>query len=337
MKFLILIFFSKRVIKMTTKNTKAFYKCAVCKTMNLCPSTNYTFTRRTYLDGRPIHSSLQQMQLWSQQCRNCGYCASSINELMPYAEESVYTDTFQALRKLDKFPSLANKFICHAFIFENAGAYSEASRKYLEAAWVCDDLREDYLANECRTKSIELLIHSREGNYASSTSPLRDDGGIELVLSDMLRRTGRFSEAHNFALKGLEARGPNSVKDMLRLELDLISAGDTSAARVTSQPSRVVIGQLNSKDQRWGNAVIWWPIFDATLKFAGDIRDNWRRILGVIFFSGFIFFLLPIVFMPSIYLFSLELDLIGWITAAFAFFHLLNFSKKAGQHFGWRD
>lgn len=321
---------------MTTKSKKAFYRCAVCNVTNLCPPTNYTFTRLTYLDGRSLRSSSEQMQLWSQQCHNCGYCAFSLNTLTPFADEIVYTDAFQALRKSDKFSKLANKFICHAAIFENAGEYFEASQKYLEAAWVCDDFSEESLANECRTQSIELLIRSREGTSISNTRPLKDDGSIELTLSDMLRRTGRFSEARNFALKGLEARGSNSIKDMLRLELDLISVRDTSAARVASQPSRVVTGQLNSKDQRWGNLAFWSPIYDETLRFFGDIRDNWRRILGVTFFSVVIAFLSPIVFMPSIYLFSLELDLLGLGAAAFALFHLVNFSKKVGQHFGWR-
>jgi hypothetical protein len=181
-------------------------KCAVCGSINeysLLGSTN-SFGSPD-LDLRPPEMQRSTMSMWIQECPDCGYCCTDISESSPTAGEIISTERYKSLGVDNRYPNLARKFLKFACLIENDDKLASALNR-LRAAWVCDDeVDKADEAKYCRSLSILDL---------SSLLPFEDsERGVTqaATLVDLLRRSGRFEEAVEFAEKFLPYESVNNV------------------------------------------------------------------------------------------------------------------------------
>jgi hypothetical protein len=145
------------------------------------------------------------MDTWIQECPDCGYCCADISENLPNAGEIIATESYKRLGEEGRYPKLARQFLMFAYLIGNEDQLASAMSR-LRAAWVCDD--EEGKADEakyCRSLSILDM---------SSLLPFEDsEGGVTnaAIFVDLLRRSGRFTEAAEFAERILAYECINDV------------------------------------------------------------------------------------------------------------------------------
>lgn len=204
-------------------------RCAVCDALNVHKALLSTNSYAADLDGRPIGMARGTIYLWVHQCHRCGYCASALNELLPEAKQTVYSEPFQQLQASRQYPDLAKRFLSLSLIQENAGHYYQASYSALCAAWAGDDKKQSEAATACRQQAITLLKKSRSLAYQDCpTPPYDDDGTNEVILADMLRRTSAFEEARRIIEEGQLKKPSDRIAQMLDYELRLVEKRDSA-------------------------------------------------------------------------------------------------------------
>ena len=223
---------------MTLASVTMFDRCAVCQTINLHRSLKSDQSNNIDLDGRSIGKNRRTMHLWVHRCWHCGYCNRKLSELLPLAQETVFTSEYQALRESTHHSNLINKFLCQALILEKAGCIYDAGIKYLDAAWVCDDEKQSDLARRYRNQSIERMRQSRKIDYRDSLAQLPNVQFNDVILADTLRRTSRFVEAKKIIQEGFQKASSKDVLNILEQEMSLISTRNTAA-----QPAKASMHQ----------------------------------------------------------------------------------------------
>lgn len=201
--------------------------CAVCGT----PS-EYTLLSSTNafgppdLDTRPAEMMRSTLGYWVQCCPHCGYCAPRVDKT-PSAPQALQSKAYKQQRFNPAYPSLANAFLCHSLVEQAAGKVGEAGWAALHAAWVCDDARFIESARRCRLRAVELLRQAQVLGQAFGESPAAELA----ILSDLLRRSGRFREASRSARLGLQQQGAPLEQRLLAFTIRLCEKQD--AARYT--------------------------------------------------------------------------------------------------------
>jgi len=174
------------------------------------------------LDTRPSGKQRESLQFWIQCCARCGYCAEDISEYVPGAAGIVQSEPYKTLRNSDQYPELAKRFLCAALVHERCGHVPQAAWSTIHAAWVCDDAGNDEGAKALRKRAAELV--------RQFTSPAEDPADKlldDLVLVDLLRRSGQFEDAHKInQLLETKAAGP-VTRQLLAYEEQLIMKEDT--------------------------------------------------------------------------------------------------------------
>ena len=182
------------------------------------------------LDLRPGPPLRGSMARWLQQCPNCGYAAPDIAQAHPGAAQAVGGAHFRALLKEASHPPLARRFLAWALVLEETGALHAAAEATLQSAWVADDLGKPDLARTWRLEAVALW---------RSGPPLDAEQQVRVI--DALRRAEAWDDAAAAARSLLDREPPESVAQVLTLELRLIEAGDSrrhSIASALPPPSR---------------------------------------------------------------------------------------------------
>lgn len=216
-------------------------KCALCGQTNAQASVRDAKKHGSPdLDTRPAADVRFSIDTLVQRCPSCGYCFHDLAKLAPGAAETVNSPAYQEQLKSTRFASLANSFLCWSLIEEQAGNFSGAGWACIQAAWVCDDAAdfnrlygnisksqvgtrdEAAGAKLCRLKAVNLLKRARDEGQVFGGQP----GAEEALMSDLLRRMGRFDSAKKMVQCGFEAGAAGVVETVLEYEKLLAEKGD---------------------------------------------------------------------------------------------------------------
>jgi len=153
-----------------------------------------------------------------------------VSEASDVAAAVVRREDYQAQLKDRDFPYLANLFLCWSIIQEAAGDYAGAGWAAMQAAWACDDGGPEYAqaAMRCRRRAVELFTEAREHGQTFAAEP----GAEEAILTDLLRRSGRFAEAEEMIAQGLAKNPPSTLRCVLLYQRQLCRQRDIAAHTV---------------------------------------------------------------------------------------------------------
>ncbi|HPD55934.1 MAG TPA: hypothetical protein P5294_03720 [Smithellaceae bacterium] len=181
------------------------------------------------LDTRPPEMMRSTMHAWVQQCPECGYCASDVVKAPPEAKKIIEDEKYKSQLKDEKYPKLANLFICMSIIEEQASNCVNAMWALIHAAWVCDDSGHSNEAKTCRNRAVEMLLHAEKHDKKWA----KQQGSITAILVDLLRRSGRLEEAREaIAQRRAEISG-KIIITILDFQSALIKQGDVSCYTVS--------------------------------------------------------------------------------------------------------
>lgn len=129
-------------------------------------------------------------------------------------------------------PALARHFFCNALIAEAAERRGDAARRFVDAAWACDDEGAAEQARICRQRAAEMLASAIEWGDVPTESPV-----VHGVLADLLRRAGRYNEAIGAlaageALLDLEDEEQSGAATVFGFLRELAEASDDEAHSV---------------------------------------------------------------------------------------------------------
>jgi ribosomal protein L37E len=143
------------------------------------------------LDTRPPAHQRYTINTWVQRCPHCGYCASTIRQVLNGAESVVKSDKYQLQFTNNEYPELENSFLCKAILEKETADVSSAAWSTIHAAWVCDDSGAYESAKKCRMRAVELIKKTESSGGSISEQP-----GADIAITvDLLRRAGRYDEA----------------------------------------------------------------------------------------------------------------------------------------------
>ena len=195
--------------------------CAICgreHKFNVMLSTNAFGP--TDFDMRPPPMKRYTFGYEIQMCKGCSYANYDISDKPPFFKKSILkSPEYLSISNDAEIGDTAKAFMLSAIIHNNQKNYRSAGFLFLKAAWVFDDSRKPDMAIYARRKSYECL--SGEIKRTKNTD-------LEVMMVDILRRTGDFIGASKIAHSLLE-RGVDGLKAaILRRELTLCFKGDTA-------------------------------------------------------------------------------------------------------------
>ncbi len=209
--------------------THVLKKCAICGTENYYSEILSTSAFGSPdLDTRPPELERYTIYAWVQRCPNCGYCAPDISKAHPEAASVIKTKVYKEQLSKISLPELANNFICESIIEEAVGDFASAAWSLIHAAWTCDDENEINLAKEYRSKAIDMIFRAVENGQKISNQQ-----GAEIVLLvDLMRRAGRFSEAKHLVETKRSEISDNILLKILDFQKKLIARFDDSIYKI---------------------------------------------------------------------------------------------------------
>jgi hypothetical protein len=174
-------------------------KCLVCGNVSdhgVIMSTN-SFGAAD-LDCRPPEMKRSTIKYSVHRCPQCGYCSWDISEEKEKISDIidiVHSEEYQKQLNNIDFPDKANEFLCRSILEEKAGNCDSAFFNALHAAWICDDKGNNEAAISCRNKAVSTSL--------SRIIPGKDiiddeEKSQNLIIIDLLRRTGRFRDALDY-------------------------------------------------------------------------------------------------------------------------------------------
>lgn len=180
------------------------------------------------LDTRPPEMRRSTILYWIRRCPSCGYCAPQVSEGPQEAKEVVISETYRRQLEDPLYPELANSFLCWALIQERAGSDARAGWAALHAAWVCDDQGASEAARRCRLRALELFRRSQ----ARGRPFIEGRGAAQVILADLLRRSGRFEEVEAVCEEGLRTNPIPVVREVLAFQKRLALLKDDRGHRI---------------------------------------------------------------------------------------------------------
>ena len=223
--------------------------CAVCGTVSEQDHLTSTNTMGPPdLDTRPAPMQRNTLAHVIQQCPTCGFCAPDLSEAPAAAQSIVATAAYLAQLHDEAVPALARTYRCWALICEGTREYHRAGWAALTAAWVCDDAAFQDNANAqrtdttfdpetnanmaaaraCRRHAIAFFLTARE--YEQTF--MQQEGGEELLLTDLYRRCVEFALAAQAAERGLTKANEEVITNILRGQLAFVARHDVDAHTV---------------------------------------------------------------------------------------------------------
>jgi tetratricopeptide (TPR) repeat protein len=157
-----------------------------------------------------------------QVCPQCGYCCHDLADEYPQAAEIVTSRIYQTQLKNPEYPELANWFLCHALIQKQAGEFAQAGWASLQAAWVCDDAKNDKAAQKSRQQAAALFQKAIAKGENIDREPLTK----EVILIDIYRRSGDFDAARRICDNALRQKLEGITTKLLEYEHKLLRQQD---------------------------------------------------------------------------------------------------------------
>ena len=197
--------------------------CALCGTKSEHTSVGSTNSLGSPdLDLRPPEMKRSTMPYWVQECPECGYAYSCIEEAASQADKTLYSDSYLAISAGPLNGSLAGRFLKASLVSEGASDTERAGNYALNAAWAADDGGDSDGAISYRIRASKLLVASLVG--ADDTSEQSIVTRVRVV--DILRRALRWQEALDLAdvLLGLEL--DPTIRSVLEFERSAASKQD---------------------------------------------------------------------------------------------------------------
>jgi hypothetical protein len=166
-----------------------------------------------------------------ERCPSCGYCSYNVaefdNRLRPVIEGVAYRSQLADPR----CPERASTFICAGMLAEAAGRHADAGWTYLSAAWVLDGEGKGELARAWHGKAADTFVALLgEGQFfGEQPGPpfAGHPGAFEIIVTDCLRRAGRWTEALQVIERGLSESNDDLIHKILARQRVLIQRGDT--------------------------------------------------------------------------------------------------------------
>ena len=171
------------------------------------------------------------LNTYVQTCSRCGYCAPRISTPIGKVSEVIKSNIYKKQLNSPEYPKLANAFLCSSLIQEKANKFGSAGWSSIYAAWVCDDEGLAGGAKTCRERAIAILQRAKANNQKFAVK----SGDEEIILVDLLRRSGRFDEALKTCEEALSKNPDKLQTDILHFEKILIKKLDI-ACHVISEP-----------------------------------------------------------------------------------------------------
>ena len=138
-------------------------RCALCgadSQQNVLSSTSFFGPRD--LDMRPNGPARWALQFMVQRCPACGYCAERIGELTGGAGAVVASLIYRDVLDNARMPELARRYFCAALVAEADERRGDSARRFIDAAWACDDDGAAEQARICRERAAEMLSSAIE-------------------------------------------------------------------------------------------------------------------------------------------------------------------------------
>jgi hypothetical protein len=203
--------------------------CAVCgqpSTQIRVNSTNQFGSPD--LDTRPPEMMRSALRWYIQRCPNCGYCAPKLSDESAAATSAMQSDRYAETLQNADLPEAAQAFFCYSIIKESEEQFAAAGWASVQAAWQCDDKALEGAAVDYRMNAVRLfrLARDREDEFVDIP------GGEAALLTDLLRRAGRFDEARNECVQVDGAAVEDVIKSLLDYQLVLVNAGDQGSHTV---------------------------------------------------------------------------------------------------------
>lgn len=185
------------------------------------------------LDTRPASLARDAFVYDAARCPQCGFVflprphfATDFIEETPAIRELLDSRCISTAG----LPHPAEGFRRAAMIAEQHHQHADAGWALLRAAWLCDDASTDDAAMTLRLAAVERFRAGRERGQK-----IVDPAGLTgLLLCDLLRRAGHFSEALDECLGAVEHLERDGLGHLIAQERELIAAGDSTAQRTRS-------------------------------------------------------------------------------------------------------
>lgn len=138
------------------------------------------------LDLRPAPMQRDTMDTWLDECPDCGYVASSLENEPEVSLDFLKTDGYITCDGNDFKRDLSKRFYRHYLISKELNNHNSEFFALLHCAWTCDDA-EDELAVKVR----KMALKSFE-NYETENEDEKKN--LQVMKADLLRRSLQFEE-----------------------------------------------------------------------------------------------------------------------------------------------
>lgn len=197
--------------------------CAICGAKNEHTGISSTNSFGSPdLDLRPPEMRRSTMAHWVQECPDCGYAYSSIEEKVAEADEAIASDAYQKIVAGPLHGSLIGRCLKASIVAEEASDLETAANCALWAAWAADDAEDKDGAISYRNRAVGLFT-----DYVNSI----DNSSEQSILTrtrmvDILRRARRWIEAIDLANSLLEMDLDSTIRAVLAFQTSAASQND---------------------------------------------------------------------------------------------------------------
>lgn len=167
--------------------------CALCGTDNTIMSVGSSNAFGSMdLDMRPPPMERDLVDMSIHECRECGYCAPDLASSQDLGQPDVTSEGYRQARSDKRFGTVAQQYRAYACLAQKAGNAQLAAWGYLQAAWVCDDLK-----SKARTAAVVCRqdVLKQMADLQSKNMSYTQDADTDFVFRlDLLRRTNQFAQ-----------------------------------------------------------------------------------------------------------------------------------------------
>lgn len=200
-------------------------KCAVCGSVHqyrVLASTNAFGSPD--LDLRPPEMQRSTMNVWIQECPDCGYISEDVSDPSDVTLDDLKSEDFLSCDGIIFVSDLASRFYKYYKINILDDNRKDAFMAILHAAWACDDADDQVNAKICREKAIPLISHLITENH-------KEKDNLMLIKADLLRRSSHFNALLN-EFQNVEFQ-EQIMNHVMAFQLALAKAMDTACYKVS--------------------------------------------------------------------------------------------------------
>jgi LSD1 subclass zinc finger protein len=207
-------------------------KCSKCQTANVITfiiSTN-RFGGSPDLDGRPPEMERSTISKGVHRCSKCGYASSDIEAVTALPASFLESKEYLDASHDPTLPQLARDYVCAALCLIETSDHQVAARRFLSAAWACDDALGPHSepGKACRRRSLDAYARMK----AAGSQVSDKHGTDELIQIDMLRRIGEFEKAIAFAQEARKMGLEHLPIQIIDAQIKLAAAKDADVHKM---------------------------------------------------------------------------------------------------------